>query len=220
MESRFIRSGAAGPLHIAGRNDPVPRPPISGKRIVGLSILGSVTTVLIVLAARPSPVESVEARVDAAIALYAKADRAGAMEAARALVKSDPSEPRAWLLLGMLDEDRKAIKEAEHDYTIALNLLEPDDARRTDVEVTLVDLLRRKGDPEGALSAIDKLARLRGESPRLRHARALALIDLRRFEDALSETRAIAEEKFGVGVAKKLEKHIRSSMAAAESRDG
>jgi hypothetical protein len=52
----------------------------------------------------------------------------------------------------------------------------------------------------------------------LRHARALALVDLRRFDEALSETRFIAEEKCGGGLAKRLEKLIRSSMNAAASR--
>jgi hypothetical protein len=47
----------------------------------------------------------------------------------------------------------------------------------------------------------------------------LALIDLRRFDDALSQTRLIAEERFGGGVAQKLEKQIRSLMEAGAPRD-
>ena len=70
------------------------------------------------------------------------------------------------------------------------------------------------------MKRIDQVARERGESGRIHHARALVFIDLRRFEDALSETRFLAEEKFGGGVAKKLEKQIRSLMDAGKPRDG
>jgi hypothetical protein len=88
-----------------------------------------------------------------------------------------------------------------------------------EIELTLADLGRRKGDAAGALVEIDKLAQRYGDSGRVRHARVLALIDLRRFDDALSQTRLIAEERFGGGVAQKLEKQIRSLMEAGAPRD-
>ena len=119
----------------------------------------------------------------------------------------------------MLAEDRKSVADAEHAYGLALGLLEPADSRRLDVVVTLADLRRRKGDPAGALSDIDEIARAHGESGRIRHARALSLIDLRRFDEALSEAHLIAEERFGGGVAKKLEKQIRSLRDAGTTRD-
>jgi Flp pilus assembly protein TadD len=176
--------------------------------------------ILITLAARPEPVPDVEARVDAVIALYAKGDRAGARSAADELARTDPAEPRVWLLLGMLAEDKKDLDEAERFYARSLDLLDPGDVRRVDIRVTLADLLRRKGNAEGALAAIDKVARETGESGRIRHARVLSLIALGRFDEALSQTQLIAEEKFGGGVAKKLEKQIRSLMDAKQKRGG
>ena len=188
--------------------------------VVGSAVFGSAAAILIALAAFPRPEASTESKVDSALALYGQGDRATAQMIADELVRTDPSEARGWLLKGMLAEDRKSLSDAEHAYMNALTHLSADDARRVDVEVTLADLLRRKGDPEGALKAIDKVARERGESGRIHHARALAFADLRRFDEALSETRLLAEEKFGGGVAKKLEKQIRSLMDAGKPKDG
>jgi tetratricopeptide (TPR) repeat protein len=206
-------------MQIAGRPELARDYRLSLRRILGWSLLGSSFVVLIALAARPALIEDTEARIDQALELYGKGDRDGARQVAADLARTDPTEPRVWLLLGMLAEDRKAIADAEQAYSAALDLLEPADVRRLDVEVTLADLRRRKGDPAGALGAIDKLARERGESGRIRHARVLSLIDLGRFDDALRETRLIAEERFSGGIAKKLEKHIRSLMGAEAPRD-
>jgi Flp pilus assembly protein TadD len=190
------------------------------RTLVGLAVVGSAAVILITLAAWPKPAASAELRVDRAIELYGSGDRAGAQAVADELVRHDPNEARGWLLQGMLAEDRKDLAAAEHAYTRSLALLGRDDARHTDVEVTLADLLRRKGNPEDALKALEKVARERGESGRIHHARVLAFIDLRRFEDALSETRLLAEERCGGGVAKKLESQIRSLMDAQKPRDG
>jgi tetratricopeptide (TPR) repeat protein len=192
---------------------------MSVQRIVGWSVAGSVAMILIALAARPKPVDDIEAKVDRVLEIYASGDRVGAQKAADDLLRADPSEPQAWLLLGMLAEDKKDVPAAVRAYESALGLLELKDPLHLDVLVTLADLRRREGDPSGALATIEKLARERGESGRLRHARVLSLIDLRRFEEALSETRLIAEEDFGGGVAEKLEKQIRSLMSV-EARDG
>jgi len=188
--------------------------------IIATAVVGSAAVILITLAAWPKPATSTELRVDRAIELYGSGDRAGAQAVADELVRQDPREARGFLLLGMLAEDRKDVAAAEHAYGRSLALLGHDDPRHIDVEVTLADLLRRKGNPEDALKALEKVARERGESGRIHHARALAFIDLRRFEDALSETRILAEERCGGGVAKKLESQIRSLMDAQKPRDG
>jgi Tfp pilus assembly protein PilF len=193
---------------------------ISILTVAGSAVVGSAAAILIAMAACPRPQASAESKVDTALALYGQGDRETARMIADDLVRTDPNEARGWLLQGMLAEDRKSLSDAQHAYERAFVLLRHDDVRRVDVEVTLADLLRRKGDPEGALKAIDKVARERGESGRIHHARALAFADLRRFDEALSETRLLAEEKFGGGVAKKLEKQIRSLMDAGKPRDG
>jgi Flp pilus assembly protein TadD len=188
--------------------------------VAGMAVVGSAAVILIWLAAVPKPHASTETLVDRAIELYGAGERQGAQAVADSLVRVQPTEVRGWLLQGMLAEDRKAIADAEAAYTKALGLLAPEDIRHVDVAVTLADLIRRKGDGEGALKALDKVARERGESGRTHHARTLIFIDLRRFEEALSETRLLAEEKFGGGVAQKLEKQIRSLMDAGKPRDG
>jgi Flp pilus assembly protein TadD len=218
--SKTSGAGFAWPATIAGRPELARPPRVCMKRVLAYSILGSVAVILVALAARPSAIDKTEALVDQALSLYGKGDRDGARRVADDLVKVNPGEPRAWLLLGMLHEDRKSWNEAERAYSVALEVLDQKDARRVDVQVTLADLRRRKGDPLGALAAIDKVARERGVTGRMRHARVLALIDLARYDEALSETRLIAEEKFGGGVARKLEKQIRSLKDAGATRDG
>jgi hypothetical protein len=213
------RSGIVVPAPLADQPVPPRDESFSFKRVLGWAILGSVTMILVVLAARPDPMEDVEARVDRVIGMYAAGDREGACKAAAGLAVSDPSEPRVWLLVGMLAEDARKNDEAVHAYQTALGVMEPSDPGRIDVLVTLADLRRRKGDPAGALAEIDKLAQEHGVSGRIRHARVLSLIDLRRFDEALSDTRLIAEERFGGGVAKKLEKQIRSLMDAEARKD-
>jgi tetratricopeptide (TPR) repeat protein len=204
----------------AGRREYALPPRVSLRRILGWSLLGSAAVVLVALAARPKPMGPQVDEVDRVLDLYGRGEREKALRAAEDLKQADPSEPRVWLLAGMLEEDRRDVVAAERAYLIALDLLPANDARRTDVEVTLADLARRKGDPARALETIDKLARERGETARTRHARVLALIDLGRLDDALSESRRIAEESFGGGVARKLEKQVRSLMDAKATRDG
>ena len=115
--------------------------------VIGTAVVGSAAAILIGLAAVPRPQASAEAKVDAALALYGRGDRDAARSAAESLVHTDPHEVRAWLLLGMLEEDRKAYAEAKSAYEHALGLLATDDVRHVDVQITLADLLRRKGDP-------------------------------------------------------------------------
>lgn len=191
------------------------------RRLAGWALAGSAIVILAGVSAAPAPVTSAVDRVDGALSLYARGDRKGACAVAGALVATSPRSAEAWMLSGMMAEDRAAPREAEAAYAKALPILEAAaDPRATDVLVSLADLLRRKGDPAGALAALDKVARERGESVRIRHARVLALVDLGRFDAAFIQTRAMAEEKLGGGVARKLEKLIRSSMDAAASRKG
>jgi len=187
-------------------------------RLAGLAALFSAVVIVGVLASCPGPVTTTADRINGALSLYGAGDRAGCDRVLSDLVLSAPREPDTWLLAGLLAETRKASVEAELAYGKALSLLDAADPRATDVQISLADLLRRKGDAASALKAIEKVARERGESARLRHARILSLVDLRRFDEALSETRFIAEERLGGGLAKRLEKLIRSSMNAAASR--
>jgi hypothetical protein len=208
------------PVRIAGRPELARPRGVSIRRIAGWSLLGSVAVILVALAARPEPIGALDARVERVLELYGKGDRHGARLAVDELRRDEPSDPRVWLLLGMLAEDAQAIADAESAYGVALGLLDPGDSRHTDVRVTLADLRRRKGDPSRALSEVDGIARERGETSRTRHARVLALADLGRLDEALSEARLIAEERFGGGVARKLEKQIRELMKARSSGDG
>jgi predicted Zn-dependent protease len=187
-------------------------------KLGGFALLLSAVVIVIVLASVPAPVTLAADRVSGAIALYGAGNQKGCARVLEDLLRSAPGASETWLLAGLLAETRRAVAEAERSYENALARLPSDDPRVADVQVSLADLTRRKGDPARALAAIDKVARERGESIRLRHARVLALVDLRRFDEALSETRVVAEEKLGAGLAKRLEKLIRSSRTAAASR--
>src|SRR5262245_25119244 len=125
------------------------------------SLLGSTGVVLAALAASPGPVTTGSDRVNGAMALYGAGDRAGASHVSRELLLAEPRDPDSWLLAGMLAEDRRAMDDADRAYTAALGLLAPDDPRASEIRVSLADVLRRKGDPEGALAALEKEARAR-----------------------------------------------------------
>jgi len=115
------------------------------------------------------------------------------------------------------------LRVAREAYTRACALMGGDSSGRFEVAVTLCDLSRREGDPSRALRELDGLLKDAGKSRipgRWRHAKALTLSDLGRYEEALSEVRLLAEEEGGREVARGLEAQIRKESAKATERNG
>ena len=175
---------------------------------------------IISVVARPREADPIGARVQAALAFYGGGDPVAARAACDAVLKDAPDEPRAWLVSGLLAEDRGDLTGAVASYRRAYELSPGDPERRREIEVSFADLKRRGGDASGALGDLEGLSSGLGDPVRLMHARALCLIDLGRFEDALNQAARIAENPLGTGVAKRVEREVRARREAPTTRGG
>jgi tetratricopeptide (TPR) repeat protein len=205
-----------------------PAPRVVWGRTLALAGALGVATALVLLAAVPRDPDRDGARVQAALALYAAGDRAGARAACDELVRDLPEEPRAWLVDGLLREDVGDLVGAEAAYRRSFELSPRDPDRRRELSVTFAELRRRRGDPAGALAELGELvaadaaagAELCGDPVRLLHARALCLIDLGRLDEALNAAAEVAEKPNGAGVARRIEREVRSRRDGPASRGG
>ena len=187
------------------------------------ALLGSALLVLVVLAAIPDSGVAAEERVQKIMRLYGE----GQLDAAEAdfadASQSFASNHRIWLAGALLSEHRGNVALATQRYRSARSLIRSDDAFGIEIDITLCDLVRRGGDAAGALEQLDRLIkdavilRIPG---RWRHAKALALIDLIRYEEALSETRLLAEEEGGCGISRGLEAQIQRLSANVQVGGG
>jgi tetratricopeptide (TPR) repeat protein len=189
-------------------------------RTAAAGALAAVLTLIVSVVALPKETDPVGSRVQTALAFYGAGDRDAARTACEAVLADAPEEPRAWLVSGMLAEDRGDLKGAADAYRRAYELSPADVERRREIEVSFADLKRRGGDASGALADLESLPGGPGDAVRLMHARALCLIDLERFDDALNQAARIAENPLGAGVAKRLEREVRAKRDGPATRGG
>lgn len=197
--------------------------PIHWKRVGIASVIAGAALLIVITAAMPDDGTLAEARVQKIIRLYGGGQLAEAESAFEAATLVAPKDHRVWLAGGMLAEHSSNVSLATARYTQARGLMGADNASRIEVDITLCDLIRRSGDASGALHALDQVAKDASQTRipgRWRHARALVLIDLRRFEEALSETRLLAEEEGGRGISRGLEAQIQREFAHVQVGGG
>jgi tetratricopeptide (TPR) repeat protein len=199
-----------------------PAPPrrVNWKRTTAAGSLAAALTLIVSVIALPRDVDPVGSRVQSALALYSAGDRDGAQLACDEVLRTAPEEPRAWLVSGLLAEDRGDLAKAGESYRRAYELSPQDLERRREIEVSFAELKRRGGDPKGALGDLAELPPGVGDPVRLMHARALCLIDLGRFDEALNQAARIAESPLGAGVARRLERDVRTKRDAPTTRGG
>ncbi len=199
--------------------------PRRGKRASALRIavvagVGSAALIALVIAAVPTPPGAVDEQVDRVIELHGQGRRDDARNLSEQLCRDHADSLRVWLARGMIEEDRDDLSAAEDAYAHARRVMPAGAVGSEDIDISVADIHRRRGDVLGALRELDQLRANGAESGRLNHARALVLLDMKRFDDALREVNLLAEKRGGGGVARQLDKQIRQAMKMSATRDG
>ncbi len=192
----------------------------SWARVMICSVVGGAALVVATLVAVPKPSPTADDAVDQVIQLYAQGNRDAAIAACDAACGQFPAAYRPWLARGMLADDRNDLDGAEKAYVRAREVMGAHTYGVEDIEITLADIKRRRGDAPGCLAELDAIQSRGATSGRLNQARALAFVDLKRFDDALREAQSLAEKRGGGGVARQLDKQIRQAMKSQTAKGG